>query len=58
MEELFDPVKLQARIPASGWPPGDCPEQHQFRHDPLPTPNDGATPALVLKAQEMLAKRR
>jgi hypothetical protein len=28
MAEQFDPLKLQARIPPSGWPPGDGPEGH------------------------------
>ena len=56
MEEAFDPIKLQARIPPSGWPPGDAPERHRFVNDPMPLPNDGATPALVLRAQAMLAK--
>jgi hypothetical protein len=58
MEEQFNPILLAARIPPSGWPAGDGPDKYQYRAGPLPVANDASTPALVLKAQAMLAQRR
>lgn len=57
MKEQYNPILLQARIPPSGWPPGDGPHLHRFTNDPMPVANDGATPSLVLKAQALLARR-
>lgn len=57
MKEQFNPILLQARIPASGWPPGDSADRHRYTNGPPPVANDGATPSLVLKAQALLARR-
>jgi hypothetical protein len=56
IEERFNPILMQARIPPSSWPPGDGPEQHQYVNGPLPIIQDGATPGLVTRANALLAR--
>jgi hypothetical protein len=54
-DDGFDPAKIRARIPSSGWPENDGPEYHTFVH-PAPT-GSGTVPALSGDDEPELVKQ-
>jgi hypothetical protein len=54
-DDGFDPAKIRARIPTSGWPENDGPENHTFVH-PAPT-GSSIVPALSGDDEPELVKQ-